>query len=485
MKKIFKFAAIVAATAALFSCQEKPTPEPTPDPEKPDQEQPGQTELNENIKFTIEFTEATENSAKFRVEHDGARTDTWHYFATTQSDIAAAIETEAAALAANGKSPQASTGKNVTVRGLEAETAYTFVVFGVTKKGEVYGEPATLAFETTAEPIEGFQVNPAWTVSYIGDYEYQGQVLEHVVAVESTDNNPYFTTAWPKEFFDQTPIETIAENEIAAWLEYLTPNGMTMDEILSYESSLSQVSIDTQYGTEWYIIAIGADSKGNATGYYAVSELVTFTEEELSAGYAAWLGDWTFTGSNGISQTVKFSKGAANKTFKMSGYEGQNLEVIVNWSEEDQCWQINNQFLGTYNFSGGSKGDIWFVGEDAEGALFLSDQLPICIGGMLEDGTLACAPFEGELEFEGGNTYPYAVADMLFLADFGVDPATGEQQLSYISDTFKTGYPTFPMTITPATKATTNAVKEFTGMKKSINNFKMFETFGVKNAMIL
>ena len=49
MKRIFKFAAIVAAAAALFSCQEKV--EPTPEPEKPGQEEqkPGQdaTELAE------------------------------------------------------------------------------------------------------------------------------------------------------------------------------------------------------------------------------------------------------------------------------------------------------------------------------------------------------------------------------------------------------------------------------------------------------
>ena len=98
MKKIFKFAAIVAATAALFSCQEKPEPTPTPDPDKPNQEQPETPQINENIKFTLTLGEITENSAKIRVEHDGARTDTWHYFATTESDIAATIEAEAAAL---------------------------------------------------------------------------------------------------------------------------------------------------------------------------------------------------------------------------------------------------------------------------------------------------------------------------------------------------------------------------------------------------
>ena len=467
MKKIFKFAAIVAAAAALFSCTEKPEPTPAPE-DKPGQEQEKPAELNENIKFSLELTEVTEATAKFKVKHDGAKADTWHYFATTESDITAAIEAEVEALA--GKSVQSSTNKNVTVRGLEAETAYTFVVFGISTEGVVYGQPATLAFETTAAPIEGFQVNPAWYVEYVGEYEEGGKVYEDVVYVESSDENTYFTTAWPKAYFEEYGIEAIAQTEIEGWLEAFAEYNITWNDILMSGTTLSQVAIYPELGNEWYILAIGADNKGNLTGYYAMSELVTFVEEEMTEGYAAWLGDWTFTGSNGLTQNVTFSKGTANKTFKVTGYEGQSLEIVVNWSEENQCWQIDNQNLGTYNFNGGKQGDIWFAGEDAAGALFLSEGLPICVGGMLEDGTLACIPYESELEFEGGETYFYSVADMLFLADFGVDPTTGEQSLSYISKTYQTGYPTFPMVITPATKASTASTKEFKGMKKSIKN---------------
>jgi fatty-acyl-CoA synthase len=144
----------------------------------------------------------------------------------------------------------------------------------------------------------------------------------------------------------------------------------------------------------------------------------------------------------------------------MTGYEGKNFAVTVDWFEEQQCWQIYNQKIGTYNFDDGVKGDIWFLGEDVEGALFLSE-LPICVGGMSEDGTLVCLPFEGELEMQDGSTFNYAVNDMLYIAYFG-----GED-LSYISNTFETGYPTFPMTITPA--ASTSAVVKDTAKKSSKN----------------
>ena len=149
MKKLFKFAAIVAAAAALFSCQEKPTPEPTPDPDKPGQEQePENKEPNANIQFTLEIIEVTETTAKVKIKHDGAKTDTWHYFATTETEIADAIEAEFEKLLAEGKSLQSSTSKTTTIRNLTPETDYTLVAFGITTEGTLYGEPETLAFKT-------------------------------------------------------------------------------------------------------------------------------------------------------------------------------------------------------------------------------------------------------------------------------------------------------------------------------------------------
>ena len=483
MKKIFKFAAIVAAAAALFSCQEKPTPEPTPDPEKPNQEQPGQTEPNENIKFTIELTDVTENTAKFKVKHDGTKADTWHYFVTTESDINQAISTEVAALAEGGKSLQTSTSKNVTVRSLEPETEYTFVVFGVTTEGVVYGEPATQSFQTTAAPLEGFQVNPAWTITYIGDYEQEGQLFTHVAMLESTDENPYFLTAWPKAAFEQTGIEAVAEGEIAAWLEYLSGSQYTFADLLTVGSTMETFAdvIDTQYGLEWYIIAIGAEPEGKATGYYAMSDLITIVEEDMTEGYAAWLGDWTITGANGNTQNVKFSIGKANKTYKMSGYEGDDaagLDVTVNWLEEDGIWVIYNQKIGTFNFGEYGPGDVWFLGEGENEDIYLSE-VPICIGGTLEDGSLAAYGYEEEFELEDGTPMTYKVVTMEYLAYL-----TEYGQLSYITGTYQTGYPTFPMTFTPATKATTCSVSEFKPAKKSLNNFNEFKTFGTKNAVI-
>ena len=496
MKKFFKFAAVAAIAAMFVSCTEKPGP----DPEKPNNQEPEtpKVEITENIAFTLEVTEVEIDKAKVKVEHNGTTKDTWYAFATTDTDVNAAITAKVAELTADGgkiSGLKKNTSTTITVRSLEQDTDYTFIAFAITPEGELYGTAASTAFKTEKEEEvpptppapEGMTVNPNWTVTYIGDYEQGGKVYDNVVVVETTDTNPFFVTAWPVDYYEELGIEAIVEEEIKAWEEMLAQYpGATWNDIVYTESILAQVSIDPEYGTKWYAMAIGCDTNGKATGLYALSEVIDLEnlgggddsgdEEDLTEAYAAWLGDWTFTGANGISQNVTFSIGEANKTFLMSGYEGlpADYAVTVNWSEEYQAWEIWNQELGTVQFNDGSEGNLWFLGENAEGHLYLSE-LPICQGGMLEDGTLAALPFEGDLEMQDGSKVSYLVNDMLYIAYLG------GTSLSYVTGTFQTGYPTFPITITPATKATTCAVKEFKGGKKTINSLtpKTFNTFSV------
>jgi hypothetical protein len=58
----------------------------------------------------------------------------------------------------------------------------------------------------------------------------------------------------------------------------------------------------------------------------------------------------------------------------------------------------------------------------------------------------------------------YKVVVMEYLAYL-----TEHGQLSYITGTYQTGYPTFPLTFTPATTATMHSAKEFKGVKKAFN----------------
>ena len=473
MNKILKFAALAAAAFALISCNK--------DPQNDDQNPGGSTtgtEYTEDLKFTLEVAEVSADQAKIKVEHNGTTKDTWYGFVTTESNVQKAIKD---VLEEGNVKLKKNTKTTITLIELEPETEYTFIAVGITAEGKTYGEPATVKFTTEGVAALEFTENPAWTVTYLGDYEENGEVFEHVVAVETTDSNPFFVTAWPIEYLDEYGIEGITAMEIESWKELIAQYpGASFADVVYNESIMTTVMIDEAYGTKWYAMAIGCDTNGNATGLYALSEVIDLEagdDTELTPEYAAWLGEWTITGANGITQKVKFSKGTANKTYKMSGYEGPDtngLNVIVDWVQEEGIWVIYNQELGTYDFGASGEGTIWFTGEGTKEEIYLSE-LPICLGGTFEDGSFGAIGYETELEFEDGSTMPYNVATMLYLVYL---PEIGGQ-LSYITTTYETGYPTFPMTFTPAIK--TNSTKEFKGGKKTLNPLapKTFKTFGL------
>lgn len=478
MKKFFMLTAIAAVTFGLLGCEKDPQNEgtkPGGDPSKPS------TEYTENLTFTLEVAEVEADQAKIKVEHNGTTKDTWYGFATTETDIEKAIED---ILTEGNVTLKKTTKTTMTVRNLEPETEYTFVAVGITADGKTFSEPATVKFTTAAEeipvpptPTPGeYTINPNWTVTYIGDYEEGGKVYNHVITVETTDTNPYFVTAWPVEAFDQVGIATVVEEEIKAWEELLAqyPGATWANDILYAESILATVGIDPTYGTKWYAMAIGCDTNGKATGLYALSEVIDLEnlgggeEEEPTAEYAAWLGNWTFTGANGVAWPITFSKGKANKTFIMTGWEGQtDLPVMVEWDGEAGIWAAMIQNLGTYDFDGGQSGDIWFVAFQGNN-FFPVEGIPAFLGGYDENGGRLAIAYEPE--DENGNPITFDKAG--FVASIGG---------SWYTITGVTEFPTFPITITPATKAATNAVKEFKGGKKTLNPLapKTFKTFSL------
>lgn len=484
MKKFFRFAAIAAAAFALLSCEKDPQGGDTQKPDGGSTNTPT-TEYTEDLTFTLEVTEVEADKAKIKVEHNGTTKDTWYGFATTESDVNKAIVD---ILAEGNVTLKKNTKTTMTVRNLEPETEYTFIAVGIKADGTQYGEPATVKFTTAKaeEPTpptppapEGYTVNPNWTVTYIGEYEEQGRVFEHVVLVESSDTNPFFITAWPVDYFEQLGIETIVDAEIEAWEELLAANpGATWADIVSDESTMADTMIDPEYGTKWYAMAIGCDTNGQPTGLYALSEVIDLEnlggeEEEPTAEYAAWLGDWTFTGANGVAFDVTMKKGKANQTYKLAGWEGpesEGLDIKVEWMADYGIWVIYAQSFGTFSFGASGNGEIWLTPESKDGYIYPADGIPACMGGMTEDGQMVVEGYSEELE--DGSVVE--MATMIYLAKLEADG-------KWYSITSVEEWPTFPLTVTPATKATTNAVKEFKGGKKTLNPLapKTFKTFSL------
>ena len=484
MKKFFRFAAIAVAAIALFSCEKPPQGDDTQTPggnEKPEQTVP---EYTEDLTFTLEVVEVEADQAKIKVEHNGTTKDTWYGFATTESDVEKAI---ADVLAEGNVTLKKNTKTNITVRNLEPETEYTFIAVGIKADGTTYGNHAIIEFTTAkAEeptpppPTPGeYTINPNWTVTYIGDYEEGGKVYDNVVAVETTDTNPYFVTAWPVDYFNELGIAKIVDAEIEAWNEMLAQYpGTTWADIVYAESILYQVEIDPEYGTKWYAMAIGCDTNGQPTGLYALSEVIDLEnlggeEEEPTAEYAAWLGDWTFTGANGVAFDVTMKQGKANKTYKLAGWEGpesEGLDIKVEWMADYGIWVIYAQSFGTYSFGQSGNGEIWLTPESKDGYIYPAEGIPACMGGMTEDGQMVVEGYSEELE--DGSVVE--MATLMYLAKLEADG-------KYYGITSVKEWPTFPLTVTPAAKATSYAVKEFKGGKKTLNPLapKTFKTFSL------
>lgn len=235
--------------------------------------------------------------------------------------------------------------------------------------------------------------------------------------------------------------------------------------------------IEPEYGTKWYAMAIGCDTNGQPTGHYALSEVIDLEnlggeEEEPTAEYAAWLGNWTFTGANGVAFDVTMKQGKANKTYKLAGWEGpesEGLDIKVEWMADYGIWVIYAQSFGTYSFGQSGNGEIWLAPMIlSTGNFYPADGVPACLGGTLEDGSMLVEGYSEELE--DGSVI--AMETMMYLVNLEADG-------KWYNITKTEEWPTFPLTVTPATK--TQSVKEFKGGKKTLNPLapKTFKTFSL------
>lgn len=446
MKKFIKFAAAAIAAIALFGCAKDPQGGKEPG----DKPSTGNTELTQDLTFTVEVTSVESDLAKVKVQNNGTTKDTWYFFATTETDVEKAITAKVAELTADGGKVtglKKSTSTTVTVRDLEPETDYTFIVFGLTAEGEVYGNAESVEFSTAKGKAE-FQENPAWSVAYTGEKEYDGDVYEHTATVTSSDQNPWFlSSAWPKEEFEaameEYGIEAILQYELDNLNEYIDQvnksygYNFTILDWLYVGTDWDTIDIDA--GKEYYVMAVGVGEDGELSGLYAISDVISLPEEDPTEAYSAWIGDWTFTGANGATYNVTFEKDVNNKSYLMTGWqEMAAIPTEVTWFEEDGMWAIMPQEFGTYTIDEqGTQANIYFLGaqKDEEGYSIYTD-VPVCVGIEAEGQRIAVGYSDEE---EG-----LAIELMSYFAVINNKP--------YFWDEIEL-LPTFPITITEAAAA--------------------------------
>lgn len=440
MKTILRFAAIAAAAVmTVIGCEKAPQGENN-DPGGKNDQTP-EVEYTDNLEFALEVISVEAEQAEVKVSHNGTTDDSWYGFVTTEDNVINAIYDKIDELTDGTEKISGlhnETSTTVTIKDLEPETGYTYIVLGITEEGNLYGNSNTVKFTTTTPVIDGFQINRAWTVKYTGEGEIDGKTHDHTITVTSTDKEPYLITAVAAEDWEKYGIKVLANEEVAyakEELDYLNDkNGTsyTIEDILFTGNAVNAVTIDSGI---WYALAIGVEG-GEPSGLYAISEKITLgqggvtpetpePDTPMPAGYAAWIGDWTFTDANGLSFDVTIEPKVNGQTYNMFGWDAPEFKdwpVEVTWIAEVGMWAIYPQDLGPVTFDGGTSGELYFMGVQVgeNGNATIHPDIPICIGGVDEEGTHVVMGFSDEengvaltfmAHFVVVDNYPYIWGD--------------------------------------------------------------------------
>lgn len=480
LKTILKPALVALAAMAAFACEEVPQ-----------QEEQG-PQLNEELELVVDVEDITYTSAKIKVSHNGAKTDTWYGFLTEEVNgdedalISAAVEAYMSGESAEGL--RKSKNFVTVLKELTPGTSYKYIAFGLSAEGKVYGSSASVEFQTILTPgeggeggdgpgdegevVNGMKVNKAWTVNYVGEGVLYEKNYDHVITVNSTDRNTYAITVVYASLWDVNQLYDMAvlfaEDLVAYVDEYNQYYGtnFTVADVLYSGTQSDAFDLDPGY---YMAVALGITPEGKVSGLYATSEVFEVKEQIPTEEYKAWIGDWTIVGQNGVEMNVTFSRHVTNKSFWMFGYEGfEDIPVDVEYSKERNDLTFyaqlvqENYYLKEYD----ATVNMYFLGGDVDDNYYTvtDGNYGIAIAGILEDGQRAIVRY-------GVNTPNYPK----FMSMFYAAEADGK----YMCFTETAALPTFRSiaALNPASKSA-RSIRKATSRNEMIAAESLTRRFG-------
>ena len=234
--------------------------------------------------------------------------------------------------------------------------------------------------------------NPAWSVSYAGAAEINGVSHKHTVAVISSDENTYTVVVVRAAEFEASKLEALGEvliEDMYAYINYFNAvNGTSyvLADLLDKGSTMT--ALEDLFPGNYIAVAIGITAEGELSGLYAASKAFEVKEEEPTALYSEWLGNWTIKGDNAKSNNVVISHKIANRELYMSGLMGLNLNIVGEYSTERNDIIFSSQIVAeNYDFGGGKVGEIHLLGVDRDGVFYGLDRngsYGIAIAGIID-----------------------------------------------------------------------------------------------------
>ena len=332
IKTIIKGFLLTAAAAVAICCQKE-------------EGETTKQDITQDLEFTkLEVEACGYNSAEISVRHSGTTTDTWYGFVTTDTKkkdiLLIAEETKKGKLTKLNK----GVSKRVKLTDLNPATKYKYIVFAITEDGQLYGTAKSVTFDTKKSAFLLSQCED-WTVSR--EKRDAATNKENYSVVFNAQNasrcHVGFIPKWMVEYYENDQ-EAQAEIEEYGGLRLKIGEQIFLFTILDYlvweelyeywgyydsdesyflnetfgESSV--IAIPRQESGDYYAVAIGFNDEGTPTFKYSANE-VTIDKETASDKYSKWLGEWTATGSNGISYTLRLEENDPNYSFYVYGWE--------------------------------------------------------------------------------------------------------------------------------------------------------------------
>ena len=359
--------------------------------------------LNGNFALEIVVEDITETSAKVKVTHNGEKNDTW--FGLLTEDLESEAETlvrqtvKEYLLGEKHENLHTSSRYVEVLEGLTPGTDYRYIAFGMTAKGQTFGNIASTTFSTPdygKVDTELMHYNDSWLVQYTGAGTLYEQQFDHIISVLSNDQNPYTITVVEADKYAPEGLMQLATDLREAMIEYInyynSANGTSYKFADLLYTGNGADAFDLEPG-EYRAVVLGYTYTGEPSGLYAVSESFSVQPPVASEAYKSWLGTWTIVGANNVESIIELTADKANRTCYMTGWEGfSQWPVKVDYESSLNSMFFSSQLVAEdVQVTASQRGDIYFFGGDKDGYYYTNEEgdYEIAIAGILDDGMRA------------------------------------------------------------------------------------------------
>lgn len=355
---------------------------------------------NVQVVFHVDIGDIEAYRATATITHNGTNRDTYYGFAV-EGDVKNPIE-EINKMIASPKSkeilgsPLNQRKRVLKVNGLLPKHIFSYIVFGRTSDGKLYGEPAVTVFTTVGSSIVASE-NSKWKVTNKGPVVYSDNDYTLIdVDVEGDVEERFFLAVYdlslPGTFGTMEDLISYAVDE------FTRKQNSGGDEDFWLDASKIRTESTNFYRHlspgDYVAFAIGVNPDGTPTGHYAKSEAFHVDKYPYVDTYAALLGDdWYFEDADKKMYFVTFEEGVINRSFVMKGWGNYNdFNAVVNYNRNTGELSISSQRVTdgdvTLHFSNGDEtGTVYLVGAyyNAENKLKWTTSSHVITKGVLNE----------------------------------------------------------------------------------------------------